>query len=822
MNPLAFRADRVQHALFLKTSDTFVICGRGDRVDPYARKHCNSASRGRVILPLLSLLMASGCISAYAADTVSKKNHARPAHGGAAGKKITPARDEVIGVQVARFRPHGAETSVTRHVMDRFVAGTSPMRILSATTPGVTFASDDAFGLDTLANTLYVRGFNQSQIGATLDGIPMGDQGFLQYNGLNIDQAEIQENISGMELSQGGGALTVPSTQNLGGALQFYSSDPTDKFGGKVSQLFGSNNSVRTFVRIDSGALNSTGTKLFVSMARTNNDKWKGYGNQFEQQVNSKLVQPIASLGKITALFNWSQFRQFNYLGMSMNMFRKLGPNLDYLYPDYSAAYNAALGNYPKAYDVLGNESDLQNATYLDGAQSQQNYLMAVIADFQLTPRLDEKTIIYAHLSDSDIEATEDFPSPNGAPLVQADGPTSLRRLGFVESLDYHIAGNTIQTGVWYENNAYSYPTYFYQQPLLGEGPPRNPLGPFRNPFTEELNDQFNTNTFQYYLQDTYAIRHDLRVSAGFKSFIQTTHGGAKSNNSFFTGETELPSGTLTASSAFLPHFSINYKPDSHNEIYVDISENMRAYSYSPWFVANGGAWAVQNQQQFVNNKNSIKPERVWDYVLGYRYTSKHFDMTADIYHADYYDRLLNTTAGLIVQPISTIVNAGRESIYGADVSATIRPFDGLEIFNSVSYNDSEYKQGIMYESAYVQLNGKKQVAYPSWIYKTNASYSYRKFRATFNATYTDRRPLSYVNDVFVPAYWLAGVSAGYEFGRIGVLRHLRADLGVTNLFGSKYIGGMGFSGFPVTGDYPTLFAGAPRQFFGTLSAKFR
>lgn len=817
----ASRANRVDGVVFMKTGVRLVIRGDEEGVDSDMRRHSSPALRRRMILPVLSLLMASGCVSAYGADTVSKKNHARPVHRNEAGRKGVPPRDEVISVQVSRFRSHGAESSVTRHVMDRFVAGTSPMQILSATTPGVTFASDDAFGLDTLANTLYVRGFNQSQIGATLDGIPMGDQGFLQYNGLNIDQAEIQDNISGMELSQGGGALTVPSTQNLGGALQFYSSDPTDKFGGKVSQLFGSNSSFRTFARVDSGSLNATGTKLFVSMARTDNDKWKGYGSQFEQQVNAKLVQPLGSLGKITTMFNWSQFQQFNYLGLSMNMFRKLGRKLDYLYPDYSTAYNAALGNYPAAYQVLGNSADLQNATYLDGAQSQQNYLMAVIADLHLTSRLDEKTILYAHLSNSDIEATENFPSPNGAPLAQQNGPNNLRRIGFVESLDYRIAGNTIQTGVWYENSGYFYPADFFQEPLLGEGPPRNPLGPFKDPFARELTDQFNTNIFQYYLQDTYAIRRDLRVSAGFKSFIQTTHGGAKSNDSAFTGEDELPSGTLTASSAFLPHFSVNYKPDSHNEIYVDIAENMRAYSYSPWFVANGGAWAVQNQQQFVSNKSTIKPERVWDYVLGYRFTTKHFDLTADVYHADYYNRLLNTTAGLIVQPISTVVNAGRESIYGADVSATVRPFDGLEIFNSVSYNDSEYQRGIMYESAYVELKGKKQVAYPSWIYKTNVSYAYRQFRATFNATYTDRRPLSYANDVFVPAYWLAGVSASYDFGRIGVLQNLRADLGVTNLFGGKYIGGMGFSGYPVSGDYPTLFAGAPRQFFGTLSAKF-
>ncbi|AQU88626.1 hypothetical protein B0W47_15540 [Komagataeibacter nataicola] len=202
--------------------------------------------------------------------------------------------------------------------MDIYVPGTSPLAVLANTTPGVSFASDDPFGLDTVANTLYIRGFNQSQIGATLDGIPMGDQGFQQYNGLDINEAVIQDNIAAMQLSQGGGALSTPSTTNLGGALTYRTSDPDEVAGGRVSQTFGSNHTFRTFARVDSGKLNASGTRFYASYARTDDNLWKGYGDQLAQQVNFKLVQPFHDVGKISAIFDWSELDQYNYMAESL------------------------------------------------------------------------------------------------------------------------------------------------------------------------------------------------------------------------------------------------------------------------------------------------------------------------------------------------------------------------------------------------------------------------------------------------------------------------------------------------------------------------
>ncbi|WP_156474062.1 TonB-dependent receptor plug domain-containing protein, partial [Gluconobacter thailandicus] len=291
---------------------------------------------------ILGIAVASivpyGANAATKSDQPAKSRHASPhavsqpkAASSQRHSTIESADTESISVSVSRVRSHGPEVAVTRKVMDRFVEGTNPMQILAMTTPGANFTSTDAFGLDTYGNTFYVRGFTQMQIGATLDGIPLGTQGFANNNGVSITQAMIQDDVAGMTMSQGAGALDSFSAQNLGGAMTYMSSDPKDKAGGKISQTFGSYNAYRTYARVDSGILNPTGTKFYASFARTDTDLWKGAGGQSELQADAKIVQPVGQNGKITGFFGYGNFQQMNYLTLTKNMWRQMGRDTTYL-----------------------------------------------------------------------------------------------------------------------------------------------------------------------------------------------------------------------------------------------------------------------------------------------------------------------------------------------------------------------------------------------------------------------------------------------------------------------------------------------------------
>ena len=64
-------------------------------------------------------------------------------------------------------------------------------------------------------------------------------------------------------------------------------------------------------------------------------------------------------------------------------------------------------------------------------------------------------------------------------------------------------------------------------------------------------------------------------------------------------------------------------------------------------------------------------------------------------------------------------------------------------------------------------------------------------------------------------------LSVGYNAEKVGPLHDVRVQFNIDNLFDKQYVGTIGTNGFGFAGDNQTLQAGAPRAFFGTISAKF-
>lgn len=806
--------------------------------------------------------LASIVAVSVSADAATKPRHSAKARHAASrmatGAAISHRHDaiestdrESISVSAQRVRSHGPEVAVTRKIMDRFVEGTNPMQILAMTTPGANFTSTDAFGLDTYGNTFYVRGFTQMQIGATLDGIPLGTQGFANYNGVSITQAMIQDDVAGMTMSQGAGALDSFSAQNLGGAMTYTSSDPKDKAGGKLSQTFGSYNAYRTYARADSGILNPTGTKFYASFARTNTNVWKGVGYQNELQADAKIVQPVGERGKITGFFGYGNFSQANYMTLTKNIWRRLGRDATYLKPDYEKAkqwayYGQYTSDVPPGYQGILSNDEIGDYAW-DASQVQRTYLSAVTGHFDLFDNVHSDTVAYGNVSSGLYGGTNNFvTSPSyGTPTLLADGSVSgvpmalqmahadMRRLGFTQKFSIEAPHNNhIETGIWYENNRWVYDTRLYEDGLTSA---HNWMSDFKRGTGHTwFEDTYNTNTFQFFLQDRWTIMPGMTLLAGFKSLTQTTHGGTKNDftnqladEGWNTYYRHPANGTLSASSAFLPHFNFDYHFLRHHEIYWDIAENLRAYDYysqissaTPWGGLGNSSQSAQTV--FDANKNVLKPERTWNYIIGYRYDSRFFSGSADFYHTDYYNRLAAITEGSSANARSAYLNVGRETMNGADAVATIRPVKGLEITNSFSWNDAKYQtESINYGGSTYSLKGKRQVYYPKFMYKANLNYTWRRAMFNFNVNYISSRPMTYLNDETVPPYWLANLNLAYNFGKIGFAQNLKATFGITNLFDTNYIGGI-YGAASVSGDNnANLFVAAPRQYYGTVSAEF-
>ncbi|GBR47403.1 TonB-dependent receptor plug domain-containing protein [Gluconobacter roseus] len=122
---------------------------------------------------------------ARAADTSGRTTDAssRTPHAATAPKtaRKAPAKKEV---RISRHDEaitvfgHGSTrqmTSITHSMMLQSAPGTSPLKVLSQL-PGVVYQSADPFGAYEYSSQIFMRGFSQSQLGFTLDDIPLGDQ----------------------------------------------------------------------------------------------------------------------------------------------------------------------------------------------------------------------------------------------------------------------------------------------------------------------------------------------------------------------------------------------------------------------------------------------------------------------------------------------------------------------------------------------------------------------------------------------------------------------------------------------------------------------
>ena len=180
-------------------------------------------------------------------------------------------------------------------------AGTTALKALEKL-PSVNFQSADAFGAYEWSQRITVRGFDQSRLGFTLDGVPLGNQNYGNVNGLHTNRAISPENVGVIRLTQGAGSVGTQATNNLGGTIELASREPSSDFGVDGNLTYGSDSTLRGFARIDTGGETARG---FLSYGYLTTDKWKGFGEQRQHVVNAKAVVDVGA-AKLSGYLSFS------------------------------------------------------------------------------------------------------------------------------------------------------------------------------------------------------------------------------------------------------------------------------------------------------------------------------------------------------------------------------------------------------------------------------------------------------------------------------------------------------------------------------------
>ncbi|HWQ87807.1 TonB-dependent receptor [Brevundimonas sp.] len=737
--------------------------------------------------------------------------------------------DDVVVFGLGQSRQ---QASITEAAIAIEAPGTSPLKAIERL-PGVSFQSADAFGNYEWSARITLRSFNQNQLGFTLDGLPLGDMSYGAHNGLHISRAIISENVARVDVAQGSGALGTASSSNLGGAIQFISRRPADDFGFDLAGTYGSEDTMRGFVRIDSGAFGPADTALSLSYVDHSMDKWKGVGEQNQQQINFNLVQPIGR-GEITGFINHSERRENDYQDMSLDQIARLGRDWDNISGDYALAVLIA--------DIANNRGDtgapVTNAAagtvyptpiatvddaYFNAAGLRDDTLGALTLNYPVNDMLSVSLTGYGHKNEGQglwwspyVATPLGAPDENGSPITNPS-PISVRtteydidRKGAIGSVNLNLGAHSLEAGFWLEQNDFNQARRFYG--LSRTANTRDSLEFFAHPFFTQWEYDFETETSLFYIQDSWSVTEALTINAGFKSLSV--------ENSATTIAGDNKTGSIKAEDNFLPQVGVAWDVNGDHQLFASYAENLRAYESS----ATGGPFSA-TAAGFAALQATLEPESSKTLEAGWRFRFDQLQGSVAVYDVQFENRLLGVALGAPILGLgSGIQNVGSVQSRGFEAAAVWSFADDWSAFGSFSYNDSTYEDDVRDGTGALvaATAGKTVVNTPETLARAELTYDNGSLYGTVAGAFTGERFSSYLNDESVGSYTLFELTAGYRFiGRGDWLDGTEVQFNVTNLFDEDHISTVGSGGFQNGAGRQTFLPGAPRQAFVTLRRHF-
>jgi len=457
-----------------------------------------------------------------------------------------------------------------------------------------------------------------------------------------------------------------------------------------------------------------------------------------------------------------------------------------------------------------------------------------------LGKHVDWNTTAYLHDNEGQgIWFTPYVPTPVGAPdgeggAIASPAPISVRtteysidRKGVTSALSWTLGVNQVSGGLWYEKNEFDQARRFYGLDLAA--PQRDSLSFMRDPFFTQWQYAFNTRTLQFFLQDVWSVNEALKINAGFKSLdVRNEAARQIANNVAVSCDGTVLCGTIDAKKSFLPQVGFNYRIDEQQEIFGDVTRNMRAFIAA----ATGASPFATTLQGFNAIRDTLKPETSTTWEVGYRYSAGALQALATVYLVDFKDRLLAYAPGSGIQGNPTVLqNVGKVRTKGAELGLRWALARNWNWYNSLSFNDSTYRDNVTDANGVViaTTSGKQVVDAPKVLLKSEFGYDDGHAMAKFGLDHTGKRYFTYTNDLvvagdgrgYVGSYTTLDFSTGYRLTDLSHVKELGLQLNVYNLTDKQYISTIGSNGFGNMGDNQTFLAAAPRQFFVSVNGRF-
>ncbi len=686
-------------------------------------------------------------------------------------------------------------------------ANMNPYAVI-AYSPSVNFTPIDPAGSNepSYHDPIRIRGKSQSGPGGVfmIDGMPISS------NPGGGKQIMDMENVASIDLVKG----YLPTNKNLGfssliGKVDMNLREASAKSGAEVSQSFGNDDFIRTYVRFDTGKIGDVA--LYGSFSRLSNEKTKGEGNleRLNGTMGMTYTPNSAFKAKLTAMRNSDDHHNYYYLSFAEAS--DLGANFD---KDY-ASTNSAVSN------------DINYYNYY-----KQNFLTTALLG-EIEYRVNPNGVItfkpYYKVDKGDYWYT----SGNVAT------PTATNRV-INWRIDHDLYGATTEYDHVFSEALKAKIGYWYHK-QLPPGPPSNQIK------YQVVNGNLVFNGYGVLADNDYHVlqapygeisgeidRFKYAAGVQYQSFKL---GSLKSHtNGNQTGAANPDYDTAIATTAvdpwasveaktfhtFIPSLYLGYDLTPTTSAYID-------YSRTYGFDVNLFPTYVSNRATFVGANVTL--QQLWDKL--------------DLELSDNIDFGVKTTiGGITLNPalfvsfvknkqaniydpqygVNYPANIGDAFGYGAEFSAYGPINESLEFIASLSYNDYSFTQNFQSgASSTVQTDGKQLPDAPKYMAKAALSYALGDWVLTPSIRYTSSRWGDVQNTQKVDPYTLVDFDAQYKLKTFMGSRNAVLRLTATNLLDEEYIATINAAdNFLAASTTATTYqTGAPLAIFGSLNLKF-
>jgi iron complex outermembrane receptor protein len=687
-------------------------------------------------------------------------------------------------------------TTIGQGFIDKQVAGQNSLSSIRFA-PGVDVGQDNPFGVSERAD-LSVRGLDATQMGFVVEGMPVGDPN--NYTPITNEWID-NENVKSVSITQGTSDLSSPVLSASGGLVDTLMRDPSHYFGGTVSESIGSWDTQREFIRLDSGDLGGTGTRMFVSYSHIGTDNFRGPGRSTRDHVDYKLVKDWDDGSHTSLVVTFNNLDNQRSSIPTLAQFQTKGTD-----SNYAGTYTFGQTQYYKFYPFIRQSVNVGAPTTVVIAP---HLILEITPYFRyMFTNAPGGTLLPTsglYLGNRRYSATVDVPFEQGGKFTaEALSLNTYYEAGMNSSLSYRTGVNELQFGMWYDHLEVKSTAPFVAVEEDGSVPSQNGNDVVRLSDGSTLlatDYELDRQVDAFYVADKINLLDNrLRFMFGIKELIESVNG-----RNYLPGATPVVGVQQVETT---PRIGATYSFAGHSQLFFDVVTNARPPTPGPTYfdtfsVTTGAKTLVGNQ--------SAKSEYSFQQEIGYRYQDV-VNFAISAFHNVLYNHQVNSIVNENGSLLQSAISAGTEQIKGVDIEFGVRPYHYLSPYISGQYLDATTASDLPIGNDFLPTAGKVAVRSPRYMGAGGLTYDDGSLFSVIAGRYTGSQYSTFMNDQKLPAFGQVDFAIGYRFPNIGFAVRPRIQLNLINLLDASSLGSIASptgNALPTVGRRGTLLAGS-------------